>query len=76
MWGDLTNAPNYNGAGCASQNPCKEWQDKVASSLPAGNGSVEVHAAAGDVAVTITWRLPNGGTHRYVTHTTVTKAGT
>lgn len=75
MWADLTNAPNYNGAGCAAQDPCREWQGKVANSLPKGTGTVAVDAATGDVAVTITWRMPSGDTHQYVTHTTVVKAG-
>jgi type IV pilus assembly protein PilV len=75
MWSDLTNMATYNGSGCASQVRCKEWQDKVANSLPKGTGAVTVDASTGDVAVTITWTMPSGESHHYVTHTTVAKAG-
>ncbi|MCR8957670.1 pilus assembly protein PilV [Variovorax sp. S2] len=74
MWSDLTNLAGYNGAGCAAQARCSEWQSKVRSSLPSGSGAVTVNASSGDVAVTISWTMPNGETHQYVTHTTVSKA--
>ncbi|BEP38035.1 hypothetical protein GmRootV59_50060 [Variovorax sp. V59] len=74
MWSDLTNLASYNGTGCASQARCSEWQSKVSSSLPGGTGAVTVNASSGDVAVTISWTMPNGETHQYVTHTTVSKA--
>jgi type IV pilus assembly protein PilV len=75
MWADLTNMAAYSGSGCASQTRCKEWQDKVASGLPAGAGSVSVDAATGDVQVTISWTMPSGEAHKYVTSTTVAKKG-
>ncbi|MBD9666165.1 MULTISPECIES: type IV pilus modification PilV family protein [Variovorax] len=74
MWSDLTNLAGYNGTGCASQARCGEWQRKVSSSLPGGTGAVTVNASSGDVAVTISWTMPSGETHQYVTHTTVAKA--
>jgi type IV pilus assembly protein PilV len=75
MWSDLTNAATYSGTGCATQARCKEWQSKVASSLPGGSGAVTVDATTGDVAVTITWKMPSGDSHQYVTQTTVAKSG-
>jgi type IV pilus assembly protein PilV len=75
MWSDLNNLAAYDGTGCASQDRCSEWQSKVGSSLPGGTGAVTVNATSGDVAVTITWTMPSGETHQYVTHTTIAKAG-
>lgn len=75
MWSDLTSMATFNGSGCASNANCKEWQTKVRNSLPNGNGAVAVDATTGDVAVTITWTMPGGESHQYVTHTTVAKAG-
>lgn len=75
MWSDLTNVATYNGSGCAAQARCKEWQSKVANSLPGGTGAVTVDAPTGNVAVTITWTMPGGDTHQYVTQTTMAKAG-
>jgi type IV pilus assembly protein PilV len=75
MWSDLANMATYSGTGCASQTRCKEWQTKVAGSLPRGTGAVTVDATTGDVEVTVNWTMPNGDAHQYVTHTTVAKAG-
>lgn len=75
LWSDLTNMAAYNGSGCASQARCKEWQDKVAVGLPGGTGSVAVDASTGDVQVTVTWTMPDGQAHKYVTSTTVVKKG-
>jgi len=74
MWGDISNISAYDGTGCASHTLCKSWQDKVARSLPSGAGAVTV--ASSDVQVTVTWQLPGGDTHTYVTHTTIVKSGT
>jgi type IV pilus assembly protein PilV len=75
MWGDLTNMASYNGSGCGSQPRCKEWQDKVGQALPLGTGAVTVNSGSGDVLVTVSWTLPNGESHQYVTGTTIAKAG-
>jgi type IV pilus assembly protein PilV len=75
MWGDLTNVAAYSGGGCAGQTQCREWMIKVAQVLPAGVGAVLVDSSTGDVEVTITWKVANGQAHKYVTHTTVVKAG-
>lgn len=75
MWSDLTNVASYDGGGCASVARCKEWQDKVSTALPRGSGAVALDAASGDATVTVSWTSPDGETHRYITSTTVTKAG-
>lgn len=75
MWSDLTNIATYNGTGCASVARCKEWQDKVSVALPQGSGAVTLDASSGDATITISWTSPGGETHRYITSTTVTKAG-
>lgn len=75
MWSDLNNLSSYSGTSCASVARCKEWQGKVARSLPAGTGTIAVDTPTGDVSVTIEWTLPSGETHKFVTATTVAKAG-
>jgi type IV pilus assembly protein PilV len=75
MWADVTNVATYNGTGCASVARCKEWQDKVGSTLPGGNGAVALDASSGDATVTVSWTSPAGDTHKYVTSTTVSKGG-
>ncbi len=75
MWSDLGSLASYHGSGCAGQARCKEWQDKVADFLPQGSGAIAVDAATGDVSVTVSWTLPSGETHKYLTSTTVAKAG-
>lgn len=75
MWSDLTNMATYSGSGCASQARCAEWQSKVATTLPGGTGVIAVDAPTGDVSITLTWTMPGGQSHKYVTNTTVAKAG-
>jgi len=75
MWSDTTNFASFDDAGCEGQSACKEWQDKVALNLPGGEGAVAVDAGTGNVTVTITWSVPNGGEHKYETSTTIAKAG-
>lgn len=76
MWTDLDNVGAYSGGGCAEQARCSEWQNKVAGGLPGGTGAVGVDTGTGDVTVTITWTMPGGSAHKYVTSTTVSKAST
>lgn len=75
IWSNIGQLSSYTSTGCASVNACKEWQDKVSASLPKGSGVVEATSATGDVTVTISWTMPNGDTHKYVTQTTIVKAG-
>jgi len=73
LWSDLNNMATYTGSGCASVARCQEWLDKIAYRLPQGTGALAIDALTGDVTVTVSWKLPNGQTHQYVTHTTVAK---
>ncbi|HET8869192.1 MAG TPA: pilus assembly protein PilV [Aquabacterium sp.] len=75
MWGDINSLSSYSTTGCASLARCKEWQDRVANSLPQGSGTVSTDASTGDVTVTISWTMPNGDQHQYVTQSTIVKAG-
>ena len=77
MWTDLAHIASYNGGGCASATLCKEWQDKVAATLPHGTGAITIDSGNGDVAVTIGWTTPGGQAHQYVINTTIASdAGT
>ncbi len=75
MWSNTTSLSSYTSTGCASLALCKEWQDKVAASLPQGSGSVSADGTTGDVTVTVSWTNPGGESHRYVTQTTISAAG-
>lgn len=74
MWSDLTNFATYDGSGCASTPRCLEWQNKTASALPKGVGTVAVDATTGNVTVTIKWTMPDGETHQYITATHLSKS--
>lgn len=73
MWSDVAHITSYATASCAGYVRCNDWAAKVAQSLPSGTSAVTVQAS-GDVTVTITWTMPNGGTHNYTTRTTVQSA--
>ncbi|MEJ8845206.1 pilus assembly protein PilV [Variovorax rhizosphaerae] len=75
MWSDLGIVASYNGADCASIARCKEWQDKVGTSLPQGTGALDLNTGTGDVTITVRWTSPGGETHRYVTATTIARSG-
>jgi len=75
MWSDTTNLGSYNGSSCASLDRCKEWEDKVAKSLPGGTGTISVDVPTGDVSVQVAWTMPGGETHKYQTSTSIVKAG-
>ena len=71
LWSDVKNLSAYND--CASTDLCKEWQSKVAASLPNGTGAVSVTMSGSDAAVTITigWTGPDQQAHQYVTNTNI-----
>lgn len=74
MWGDTANLASYvtsSGSTC-TYTRCSDWVNKVANALPSGVPAVTVNA--GVVTITITWSVPNEGTHTYVTTTSVTAA--
>lgn len=74
LWSDMSNLSSYDSSKCTSTASCKEWQSKVAASLPNGVGSVGVTVgASGDAAATITvsWVGPDKQTHTYTTSTNI-----
>jgi len=75
MWSDTANLNGYSGSGCPSQPVCRDWMGKVAGTLPNSKGTVTVDASTGDVIVVVNWKSTGGDPHRYVTHTTIAKAG-
>lgn len=75
IWSDINQIGDYSDSGCAHSTPCQEWKDRVSAALPNGVGTVNSVTATGDVTITISWTPPSGETHKYVTQTTVTKAG-
>lgn len=76
LWSDASNVAKYDSSKCASTTQCKEWQDKVAASLPNGTGSVSVDTGNGvDVTINVSWTGPDGQLHKYATNTTIAKAG-
>lgn len=71
LWSDRKNLGNYDTAHCAATAICKDWQSKVASSLPDGGSVVTIDTASGNVTISISWTGPDGQTHQYVTNTTI-----
>lgn len=69
MWGDLTNLSAYSGDSCAAHPRCQAWQSKVATALPSGASTITV--TGDDVQVNLRWAMPNGNTHEYTTHTSI-----
>jgi len=70
MWVDIANLSTYAGATTCTAASCLEWRNKVASVLPGGGATITVNVN-GDVAVTVSWAMPGGETHRYVTRSTI-----
>jgi len=70
LWSDRKHLSSYDSANCSSTQFCKDWQAKVASSLPNGATVVTV-AASGNVTISISWTGPDGQTHQYITNTTI-----
>lgn len=75
MWADVANLASYGGTACESLARCKEWQDKVGTTLPQGSGTVTLGTgdAASDATVTISWTPPGGEARKYVTSTAISK---
>lgn len=70
MWVDIANVSSYAGTTTCAAASCVEWRNKVTSVLPGGGAAITVEAN-GDVAVTVSWAMPGGETHRYVTRSTI-----
>ena len=71
LWSDRKHLGNYASTSCSSTQFCKDWQAKVASSLPNGATVVTVDVPSGNVTISISWTGPDGQTHQYVTNTTI-----
>lgn len=72
MWSDVNNLTGYAGEDSCEAAGCTEWRSKVAKIMPGGGAAITVDEASGDVSVTVTWAMPGGDTHKYVTRTTIT----
>ncbi|HEY8356032.1 MAG TPA: pilus assembly protein PilV, partial [Ramlibacter sp.] len=62
-WGDKPNLAKYTTVACPNHAQCKDWQDKVVASLPAGTTTLSADASTGVLQVTVTWTLPSEGSH-------------
>jgi type IV pilus assembly protein PilV len=71
MWADKGNMAQYASATCGAYQPCLDWKNKVASVLPGGTAVVSASATDGAVSITLTWTVPDEGTHTYVTSTAI-----
>jgi len=75
IWSDINQLPKYTSSGCSEIDACEEWQSLVESTIPKGSGTVEANKDTGDVVITITWTMPSGDKHQYITQTSINKAG-
>lgn len=66
IWSDRTNIAKYDAAKCSDHAPCKDWSQKVKTTLPAGASSIATVEASGNVSLTITWTTSAEGTHSHV----------
>ena len=86
LWADSANLASYQGANCAAYTPCRAWVQKVAATLPAGAlGNLTICLPAdttsactdagvtttGRVLMTLTWTVPNEGTHSFSTSSSI-----
>jgi len=80
MWGELgnqntmTNLAGFTSGGCSGNAACNAWLTKMSKTLPGGtltdltfDNAVDTwDANHGKVTVTLSWSLPNGSGHKYV----------
>lgn len=72
MWTDVQHVASYNQTNCAGYAACKQWQDRVAATLPGGT-TVTTVSASNQVDITVTWTVPGSAdTQNFHTITTVT----
>lgn len=69
MWSDKANLSNYTTGNCDGYARCKAWKAKVTQALP--NGVATVSVIAGDITILITWSLPDGASHQYLSETSI-----
>lgn len=70
MWSDASHLDDYTDSQCGAYARCQAWRDKLARSLPNGLATVTM-PTAGEVKIEITWSLPDGAPHKYVSETTI-----
>jgi type IV pilus assembly protein PilV len=75
LWVDQTNMNlgKYSTANCTTYQPCVDWKNKVATTLPGGAVIVTTDSASGAVQVKLNWTVPNEGTHTYETLTNISR---
>jgi len=80
MWGELGNKSTianltaFSAGGCSGSPACNAWLTKLSNTLPGGTlTALNFNDVAdtsdvnhGMVTVTLSWSLPNGGAHQYV----------
>lgn len=71
MWADSSNLTAYAGEDSCSASSCTEWRAKLTQLLPGSGAEVTVDGLSGDISITVTWNVPNGGAHKYVTQTVI-----
>ncbi|VTU39101.1 type IV pilus modification protein PilV [Variovorax sp. PBL-H6] len=71
MWTDINNLTGYEGDTSCTAASCTEWRSKIGQILPGGGAVITVDEGTGDVSVTVTWTVPGGETHKFVTQTTI-----
>lgn len=71
MWTDINNLTGYEGDTSCTAAGCNEWRSKIGQVLPGGGAAITVDEGTGDVSVTLTWTVPGGETHKFVTQTTI-----
>ena len=71
MWTDINNLTGYEGDTSCTAASCTEWRSKIGQILPGGGAVIAVDEGTGDVSVTVTWTVPGGETHKFVTQTTI-----
>ena len=73
-WADMPNIAQYKTATCTANALCNGWLAKLSATLPGGtltdlsfDDSITnpLDANFGRFTVTVSWTLPNGGTHRH-----------
>jgi type IV pilus assembly protein PilV len=71
IWSDTAHLSSYSSTGCAGYARCKDWQNKVAASLPGGVGAVTFTSASNKIDITITWTQSSDGSHTFTTSTII-----
>lgn len=81
MWADIANLNGFTTTGTGSSSTCtntacQRWLAKAKAGLPGGNANVTVAAltngsTGADVDITVTWTMPDGQAHKYMTRSSI-----